>query len=369
MSHANRRSFLKRAGAFALVTILNPAKWVFAGGPGAKSPTWASLLEYARWSPTVHNLQPHKLKVHSDTEAVLYYDPSRLLPVGDPHGVFATVALGVFMENLSVAAAPHGRTVEVVELFGPVKMGGTSLQAFARLRIASATRMEPLNRELILSRRTSRKGYDGKVLADSTLEAVRREASSYNHDFLSSSDEQLIDQIVRLNQDTLMEDISSAPMRQELNGLFRYSKEEAAKKADGLWSRCMGFPGAFMRSVFQNHEYWSSGFRKPSVQKLYKSTFKGTATIGWFSGPFSTSEELLQAGRMMARTWLQITKDGAYIQPFGSLITNEGGYRRINELLTHPTGSDKKIWMLFRTGYSPEPARSYRLPVDQILIS
>ena len=38
------------------------------------------------------------------------------------------------------------------------------------------------------------------------------------------------------------------------------------------------------------------------------------------------TEDYLNCGKMMARCWLLITKKKAYIQPFGSLVTNPNAY-------------------------------------------
>lgn len=123
-----------------------------------------------------------------------------------------------------------------------------------------------------------------------------------------------------------------------------------------------------MKSVFTEHHKWEKGLRKNILKKFYRSSFKGTTTIGWFGGRFDNTDDWLQAGRMLARNWLLITKHGAYIHPFGSLITNKSAYRQLTDRLTEP-GENKKIWMIFRVGYSGVPTRSYRLSTDEILIS
>jgi hypothetical protein len=54
----------------------------------------------------------HRLKIVSETEAILCYDPKFLLPVGDPKSDFATAVMGVFTESLSIAAAHYGFAVK-----------------------------------------------------------------------------------------------------------------------------------------------------------------------------------------------------------------------------------------------------------------
>jgi hypothetical protein len=331
------------------------------------NPAWAELVEYARWCPSVHNLQPHKLKIISETEAELYYEPSRLLPVGDPHAIFVTVAMGIFLEHLSIAASSCRKKIEISKIFEPIKTGQTSLQLFAKLRMIPADENEELTRNLMLARRTSRVHYNGRALKEATREKIKTQAAKFGHDFFSSSDPQLVNYIINLNEQTLFEDISVKADREELDHLFRYSKKEAQQHKDGLWARCMGFPGVLMRSVFEHPEKWHKGLGKTFLSKHYKASFEGTATICWFGGRFHDTNDWLTAGRMLARNWLLITKEKAYIHPFGSLITNEAAYEKINLKFTQP-GEGKKIWMIFRAGYSKQPARSYRLSTEEIIL-
>ena len=369
MLYNSRRKFIKNAitlSSFAF--FINPFKQLFASSiKKTKEPTWAELIDYARWCPTVHNLQPHKIKVISDTEAELYYDPARLLPVGDPNAVFVTIAMGVFVEHLSIVANSFGRKVEITKVYEPIKTSITDLTKLATLKIIPSSEKEELEKELILKRRTSRLHYDGTPLKQATLDKLKMETEKSGHQFFSSSEKDIVDFVIGLNQQTLFEDLESKPDRDELNRLFRYTKEEAETKKDGLWATAMCFSGSLMKSIFQNHKKWEKGVRKKLLANHYRKSFKGTTTICWFGGKFENTNDWIICGRMLARNWLLITKDNAYLHPFGSLITNIGAYKKINEKFTQPA-ENQKIWMVFRAGYSDEPTRSYRLSTDEIII-
>ena len=81
-----RRDFLGRAALGAGFALLGPLRQVAQARPTSRAARarWAELVDYARWSPSPHNVQPWKLRVLSDTEARLYYDPARLLRHTDP---------------------------------------------------------------------------------------------------------------------------------------------------------------------------------------------------------------------------------------------------------------------------------------------
>jgi len=369
MNLYSRRTFLKNGiKATFFIAFLSPFRQLFASSKNeTKFPSWTELVEYARWCPNVHNLQPHKIKIISETEADLYYDPSRLLPVGDPNAIFVTVAMGIFVEHLSISAASYDMKVEIAEVYNPITTSATVETLFAKLKLIPTLEEEELDKELITKRRTSRLHYDGKPLKQGTLDKIKKQAEKFEHDFFSSSDKELVDFVEELNQQTLFEDLESKPARDELDHLFRYTEEEAETKKDGLWAKCMGFSGSLMKSVFIHHERWEKGLRKKILKNYYKSSFKGTTTICWFGGKFNNTNDWLNAGRMLARNWLLITKENAYIHPFGSLITNSGAYKKINEKFTQPK-EDKKIWMIFRAGYSKEPTRSFRLSTEEIII-
>lgn len=364
----SRRAFLRKSltSAFGFA-LLNPFQTFALPAQRKSLPSWTMLVEYARWCPTVHNLQPHKIKIISETEAELYYDPARLLPVGDPDGVFVTVALGVFVEHLSIVAGSYEARVVITEVVNTVKTSDTEYTLFAKLKIIPTAEKEPLDQELIKKRRTSRLPYEKEIVSAELLEKLKIEAEKFDHRFFSSSEEDVVDFVVKLNQETLFHDLESAANRHELHQLFRYTESEAEEKKDGLWAACMGFRGGLMKSVFTHYRRWTTGVRKKMLANLYKSSFKGTTTICWFEGVFNDSKQWLVAGKMLARTWLLMTKDGAYMQPFGSLITNETAYQKISERFSKT--ETEKIWLIFRVGYSKEPARSYRLSTEEIIIS
>ena len=369
MESNSRRTFLKTSiKASIFLTVFGSFKNVFADTPNQKLlPSWKELVEYARWCPSVHNLQPHKLKIISETEAELYFDPTRLLPIGDPLAIFTTVAMGIFIEHLSVAANSYGTKVEITKVYDPISVNAKIFTLFAKLKLVPAFEKDELNRDLILRRKTSRLHYDGKALNKESLTKINSQAKQFDHEFNSSSEEEFLDFIINLNQLTLFEDLESKANREELDRLFRYTKEEAETKKDGLWAKCMGFSGSLMKSVFTNHERWEHGIRKKILSSYYKNSFKGTSTICWFAGKFDTTSDWINAGRMLARNWLLITKEEAYIQPFGSLITNAGAYKKIQEKF--PSAKEgNKIWLIFRAGYSNEPTRSYRLSTEEIII-
>ena len=69
-----RRAFLRQVALGGGALALGP-RWA-AARPRPADPAalarWTELLDYARWSPSPHNVQPWRLRVLSATEARLY---------------------------------------------------------------------------------------------------------------------------------------------------------------------------------------------------------------------------------------------------------------------------------------------------------
>lgn len=367
MRDLERRRFLKQ-GVFATsFYIFKPILGLFGQTDGPTKPTWTQLVDVARWCPTVHNLQPHQLKVLSEDKAALYCDSARMLPVGDPQGIFVTIALGIFIEHLSIAASDFGYKVIVSEVHQPLDTKLSGSQLFAQLSLVQASEKEQIHSDLIYQRRTSRLHYDGLPLQQKVLDEIHQEAALFGHEFFYDHSEQRVNSIIELNQQTLFDDLNDEANRNELDRLFRYNDDDARKLKDGLWYKAMCFPGNLMRSVFQKHTKWNHGVRSQMLGNYYKNSFKGTRTIGWFVGNFETPSDWLNAGHMLARTWLLLSKHNAYLHPFGSLITNKQAYDKLIPMLE--VNSDaKKVWMIFRAGYSKIPVRSFRLTTDQLIL-
>ena len=353
-------SFIASIAAFLPNVILGKPKEI---------PSWETLIEWARWAPSVHNLQPQRIKVVSEKEALLCYDTNFLLPVGDPKSEFATAVLGVFVESLSIAAAPHGYKVYLSELFQAPSIEKEGIQTFGIIRITERTEREELNPELLKQRRTARTAYNGNPLAETTLESCKAIVAKFGATLFSTSDRDKVEQLVKINQQTLFEDLSHGDMRKELDSLFRYSKKEAEAHRTGLWTKCMGFPGKLVKSVFRHHERWTKGARKKMLSSYYGSTYKGTATILWIQHNWSRTEDQFEFGRMLCRIWLKLTKEGAYMHPFGSLITNPNAFTELSKSLELDPDNNAPLAFVCRVGYSKEPPRSFRINTSDILLT
>lgn len=341
-----------------------------SGGPPTRQDTeghWREAAAYARWAPSPHNTQPWRLRVLNSSRAELYYDPRRLLPKTDPTGAFTSVSLAIFVEYLSLALRPRGYQIHPEYAYKPLDYSSKVPILFATLDKVPFLGEAYLDRSLILQRKTSRLPYDGSPVDNLALKKLDYLACTHGHQFNFSSDQPMVDWTLDLNRFTLFEDLDDFESRTELRQWIRSSDEEAEIKKDGLWYHCLRFPGWLLKSFFDEHEKYRSGWRRYFCGKLLVQGMAGTRTIGWWSGPFEKPEDWARAGHMLATSWLELTRLGFNIHPFGSVITNPKAYALLEKKLgdTAPTG---RIWLLTRLGRSEEPPRSHRIEEPGIFL-
>jgi hypothetical protein len=329
--------------------------------------SWTDLIELARWAPSAHNIQTWKLRVLSDRDAELLYDPDRTLPATDPDGAFTKAGLGVFVETLAVAAAAQGFRLEVQWDDFELDHRASMPQRTASLRLAAGGR-DDLDAELIRLRRTSRLPFDGRPVGDELIRELDRICTGFGHSFTACSDPSLVDWVLELNRDTLFYDLADARARREIGSWLRFSERRAAAERDGFSPRCLGFPGWLLFLFFRLPAVATLPGINAAIRRRYFETTSGTRTVGWIQGPFGGHAESIEAGRLLARLWLTLTRHGVQLHPFGSIITNPRANVRLRERIAISDG-ETPPWLIVRLGYSAEPPRSHRLKADELLVA
>ena len=169
-----RRNFIINAGVISAFSLL-PLTRIFGRSMNVDEPDiWTELVEYARWCPSPHNVQPWKIKVISSNEADLYYDPQRVPIVVDGTSAFTTAGMGMFIECLNIAANKHSYEI-IAEHEAEDVLDCTSGQPrmFAKLRLISSDKSIGIDRELIKKRKTSRMHYDGRIIPSQLVDKLK----------------------------------------------------------------------------------------------------------------------------------------------------------------------------------------------------
>ena len=147
-------------------------------------------------------------------------------------------------------------------------------------------------------------------------------AAELGHKASFTSDPALVDWVLSLNADTVFYDLDEDDRREEIGRWTHPSERTAQARGDGFSPRGLGFPAPLVRLFFHRHGVFRPGPVRALARRLYLRSMRGTTTVGWIAGPWSTPAECLAAGRMLLRFWLALTAHGLYLQPFGSVITS-----------------------------------------------
>jgi hypothetical protein len=330
--------------------------------------TWRNIINYARWSPSPHNVQPWKIKVISTTEADLYYDPSRLLPVVDPTSAFTIAGLGMFIESMNIAATSYGYKVMAQhsdEAALDTESNGPKF--FAKLKLVPAEKQENIDPELLKKRRTSRQHYNAEVVSDTIIKSLQALATSYSYKLNYTSETHLIHEVLKLNSETIVQTAYEKAPRMELAKWIRTTDKESEEKKDGLSYNCMQLPGRLMYNFFNNHQKYETRWKDAYLRHYITHSASGTRNLAWITGPFENKKDWLNAGTMLQRLWLKMTEYNIYLQPLGAIINEPRGMQNFQKMIDYKE-TDGTIWLLFRLGYSTEPPRSLRLEVNDLLI-
>lgn len=276
------------------------------------------------------------------------------------------ISLTIFVEYLGIALRSQG--VELAATYEERALDYTATRPvrFATLRLTPATQPPDFDRKLIVARRTSRLPYDGHAVDDDALAALAAIAAREGQVMASSSDPATVQWVLDLNKFTLFGDLDDPATRGELRKWIRTSDEEARAKADGLWSTCLRVPGRLLKGFFDEHEKYAHGLRRAWCERMLMRGMRGTRTVAWWSGPFETPRDWIRCGRVLSRTWLELTRRGISLHPFGSVITNPAAYKQFaSRVGATPAG---RGWMLVRLGRSGSPPRSYRVPSADVFL-
>jgi len=318
-------------------------------------------------------MQPWRVRVLDATRAELHCDPARRLPNTDPQSAFTLLTLSMFAEYLAIAFAAQGFLLHADFDGAPIDYRSPYPVRVATLTLERAPKRldATARRDALCDRRTSRLPYDGACVDDRVLERIRTLSATEGHHFAWTHDERLVRDTIGINRDAVYADMNDEVGRTELRRWIRTSDQEAHATNDGLWSRCMHYPGWLLRDFFDNHRAWTHGARAALGKRLLTHGMRGTRTVAWWSGPFDTPADWIRAGRVFAHAWLLLAESDVQLHPFGSVVTNDAAHRRfLDRVATHvaPQPSTSRMWLLARMGYSAPAPRSLRVPTNAIFL-
>ena len=331
---------------------------------------WRALLETAIQSPSPHNVQPWRVRLTSADTAELWIEKRRTLPKEDVSGSFIILTMGMFIETLRLAAAHRGLVVESTFVHPPdwyraenLERQSDALFPFARLALrhdAEVRAEVPL--ELIRRRQTSRLPYGPEPVAPGHAAALDQLARPWHQRYGQITDGARIERLLAWNIDAVIADLNHAPYREEMSGWLRYFESASSRHRDGLDARCMNVAPWELWFPFR----WPGALRWPPAERWFRRRYRQqigpVATLGFISGKFWDPCAAFDCGRFLVRFWLEVTRLGFSLHPYGNLVTHRPTAARVEAEL-----GVADIWLLFKIGRSPVAPRSRRRSVEEVL--
>lgn len=323
--------------------------------------TWCAIANLARLAPTPHNTQPFRIRPIDATTAEIVALGERFLPEEDHGNRYVASAFGIFAATIELAAASLGVQVTIVPAEAIDVAGlhhASSPTTLGTARIAGS--MVPSGDASLLDlRRTSRIPYTDRLVDAEIWTSLRAIAASRGHRLLEYHDRDVVDETLRLNVDALIDNLGLVREREEIRRWYRTGP--TPQFGDGLWERPLNQSVFEIRSAFGSPGFFHLPVIRQLATRRYLETQRGTRHIVLLCGAFETWPELVTAGRALFGIWIEMARQGVYVQPMGSMLTNSVYAAKIAERF-----AVKDCWLVMRAGYSDVPPLAPRL--ESILV-
>jgi len=340
--------------------------------------TIKKIINYAVWAPSGDNSQPWKFSLKGN-QVSIFNLPEKDNPFLNFEQKGSYIAHGSLLENMNIIASNFGYKMDINLFPNESNRDLVAICTFEK----TITEQDPLY-DYILKRCTNRKPYENKSLS-----------SDQFNNILISSKEVGYGKVVLIEEKEKMTKIATALSAMDqialeefyLHELFFkdivWTEIEEKNKKSGLYLKTLELPLP-IQYLFRVLKYWSVtkilnkiGFSKFAAKGNAQIYSKASA-LGVILVPNNTSKDYINAGRLMQRVWLKITKMDLSLQPVAGLLflaqrvfvnkasdlSNEhinltkDSYGKIKNIFKV---NNETIAMLFRVGYGGEPsARSSR---------
>ena len=279
--------------------------------------------------------------------------------------------MGIFVEALKILAAPRGFRLDDELFHAPDWFASAILEAkqdalipFARLNLIGSRVVESeYGEDLFFKRCTSRLHLRDEQVPAETIESLVKIAISWNQKFAVITEPEKIERLMKLNTAALFEDLNTAEYHDEIVEWFRYSDKQSKTHLDGLDYRSMNVSRLNLWLSAKMPWLLRLPVANQVLAKVYRAQTGRIPTLGIISGGFWKPSDAVEAGKFLMRFWLETAAHNVYIHPFGNLVTN----RKAAKAVEFETGI-LDIWLVFKIGFSDEPPKSRRLPVEKILV-
>jgi hypothetical protein len=308
------------------------------------------FIELINTYPSPHNGQPMVMRKSGQGTYDVFFETSRGLSATPISYLFSFVTVGAFMRYVELCAQALGHTADVQASLpddaSSMATPGRLYCGTVRIDFAAGGPVSALE-EAIRFRQTSRKKYSSG-LTDGEKETAKHLAQ---------------------RQRAVFDDMFNPAARAELMHWLRFTHEEKVAKRDGLSYDCMELSGSALRFVCRNYRALRWPIVAPLLKRYYLRTMKDDSTVLYVSGAFVRPADAYAIGQFISNFWLDLSKNGAYLHPFGTIVANDEAHAEFVRLVEHGGEDRASNYVVFicRAGRSEPPVRSERLDLTHIL--
>jgi hypothetical protein len=295
-------------------------------GPREHTPIMRAIA-YGIHAPNPHNTQAWKFELVSDTDAVLYIDERRLLPVTDPPARQIHIGAGCFIETLAIGISSLGYETDVAYLpRGPYGFEEIGHKPVARIKLRQSATVRPDHLAQFIERRqTNRKPYAGPPLSDEEAAKIRAQAQSADVEVLVIDQPAEMRPLLDVFYKAMEIEVTTPHLYEETRIWFRFNENQRRALRDGLSMGQAGIDGIKRRLIEWslrngNPKQWFSPRSIGPVLKTYRAGID--SAMGLVLLKTETNDQLnwLEAGRSFARAQLTLTEFGLTSHPYSQVL-------------------------------------------------
>ena len=274
-------------------------------------------IAYGIKAPNPHNTQAWKFELTSDTEALLYIDERRLLPVTDPPARQIHIGAGCCIETLAVGMSGHGYRTDVEYLpEGAYGFDAIGRKPVARITLckAATTRRDELA-GFIRRRQTNRKPYTGPFLTDQEADQLRGQAAPHEVEVLTLNQPKEMRPLLDIFYRAMEIEVTTPRTWEESRIWFRYNERQRRAQRDGLSTAQAGIDGIPRRLAEWylrdgDPTRWFSERSTSSFLKGFREGVDSARGVLLLKTQTNGQADWLKVGRAFARVHLTLTQLG-----------------------------------------------------------
>ena len=311
------------------------------------------LVRYATLAPSSHNTQCWKFRIQ-DRAISIEPDLTRRCLAVDPDDHHLFVSLGCAAENLVQAALANGIRAE--SNVATIGANGISLALDATRAI------ETPFYKAIVERQCTRGDYDGKALSNQELRLLEQAGTGAGVRVMLFSERPTIEKVLEYIVSANSAQMDDPAFVAELKSWIRFSKDQAVKTGDGLFSGSSGNPSG---PAWLGKPLMNLFFTEKSENDKYAKQIRSSSGVAVFVSEANDKAHWIETGRCYERFALQATALGIR----NAFLNQPVEVSKIRPQFATWLGvGSLRPDLVVRFGRGPKLPQSLRRPVQSVLV-